>query len=295
MLTWLREYNNLNRDRLTLTNCLSYADTAADAVKASLTRQWLECKNKDQGLRVSKLGYPAMPLLLEKFLEIEDDEPITSRSLLTFSIGDYIEAYFEFVTSLMPSFEIVSKQQKVTWKGVPGHYDFIVLDKHTGRKYLVDVKSSNDRYYTLLDRLDKVDDSRGYLTQLAVYSECVDVDGVWLVVFNKNTSEVNAVMAEPEDMENALIRASRVVELYNSAETVDDVYRTVQPVPPEPEVFRKQKTGLYKVPQSMAYSPWRYVIYDIVEQNNGYNKPTEYVVDFLYPPHLQEYKPCFPS
>lgn len=227
-------------------------------------------------LRASTLGYPsviqAMKVLgYDKRIPAEGTSNKMSR---LFMDGHLFEAEIMAHFKSYPRFSVYGQQKTITFEGVEGHIDGVVSTP-TG-DVLIEAKTMSPFYFDKF--IKNPDDERGYMTQLAIYSEVLDTPGVWIAK-NKATSEVAVVVPEEEDLELARHRAHLLVPLLKRIEKFDDIFQVFQAPEPVEEVCRKTKTGRFIVPPEMRYSPWRYVFYKLEVARNCYSKLTEYVVD----------------
>jgi hypothetical protein len=271
---------------------ISFAPGVLETLGSSVTHAFSRhCNPREKytGLRLSQLGKPAVLQALWG-LGYEHDGGIALKQRLTFFYGDLFEAL------LIPLLEaagykvvdhnnqnifhdIVDGDKRIVYKGVPGHSD-VVVEGPTGERFIIECKTSNDRYFGSF--MKNPDDERGYVTQLALYEECLGLPGCW-VFFNKNTSEIGVQFLTDELRQKALSRADHLIPILTEVHTFEDLARkvydgTLQAPPPVQEVYKRAQTGALLVPPSMKYTDYRHCFYDILIDNNGYNKPTEYVV-----------------
>jgi hypothetical protein len=243
--------------------------------KEFFTSSWQDPNEKQSRiLRASTLGYPsviqAMKVLgYDKRIPAEGTSNKLSR---LFMDGHLFEAELVAHLKSFPRFNVHSQQKTVIFEGVEGHID-CVISTPTG-DVLVEVKTMSPYYFDKFVR--SPDDERGYITQLGVYTEALNLEGVW-VAKNKATSEVAVVVPDVEDLEMARHRAHLLVPMLKRIEKFDDIFQVFQAPEPVEEVCRKIKTGRLLIPPEMRYSPWRYVFYNIEMSRNCYSKPTEYV------------------
>jgi hypothetical protein len=180
----------------------------------------------------------------------------------------------------------------IEYAGVRGHSDIVVRTPE-GESILLEVKTATDRYYHAF--MKHPDDERGYVSQLALYEECLGLPGYW-VFFNKNTSEIGIQQLNNDQRTFALERANRIIPVLRDIETEGKWEALVSAVqggllqapPPVPEVFRRSETGGFLVPQSMKFTKYRHCFYEITTEKNGYNKDTEYVINVRDTPRSPE-------
>lgn len=260
-------YNS--KDAEFFSGMLENAELFNHSISHSYLRQFTQSGVRDY-IGISSLGKPAVQLGFKK-LKYEEVTP-SLRTKLTFFVGD---AYEILLTNMLRSygFSVTLDQHDVTFHGVGGHLDGVI-----DHKVLIEIKTMNDRYFESFTKCP--DDTRGYITQLGIYSHCMGLPAVWLCV-NKVTNELKVVeLPEPEYTEPYLARAASLAQVMNDIKSFEDLFNTFEAPTPVAEVFKKQETGKYLMPQSMAYWNYSPVFYKMVLGTNGYNKPTVYIEDF---------------
>lgn len=239
---------------------------------------------EDNWLRMSSLGKPIVLQLLKKPSITEEllslglylqDLP-SPRTAYTFLLGHFFEAWVKFqLTSHGYNISIPDdgKQHEISYNGIKGHLD-IVLDSG-----FIEVKTMSPTYFDKF--LKEQDDSRGYLTQMALYQAASGKNGVW-VCLNKATGEVVMVTPKLSELERAVARVNAIVPLMQSINSLHDL-EDGDIVAPEgvPEMYKRKPTGKLLMPDSMKYSPYRHLFYDIEYGRNGYRRPTEYIGDYV--------------
>jgi len=271
----------------------------------SIIRQYMgDAANKSRGpLRLSSLGKPAVEIATK--LPGPKDElaswgfhnhPFDETMRLVFSMGDWFENWVGFqlrrlgytIHQCDPCSD--DGQHKAEFEGVPGHLDFVVSDPK-GYKFVLEVKTMSSHYFNqffdvryneqdmFLTRVGAGDDERGYLTQLATYMHHTGLPGYWLAL-DKGSRKMALGQPDPAEVSGALHRARRIIPIIQNINTLEDVFATLAPPPGEPEVYKKQFTGLLKVPTAMAYFPYRDVFYQTQKGKNGYGKANNYVGEF---------------
>jgi hypothetical protein len=241
------------------------------------------------GLRLSQLGKPAVLQALWG-MGFEHDGDIALKQRITFHIGDVFESLLVFLLEAAGYkivdhnnnnlfHETVEGDNRIVYDGVPGHSD-IVVESPEGERFIVEAKTSNDRYFNSF--MKNPDDERGYVTQLALYEECLGLPGCW-VFFNKNTSDIGVQFLTDELRNKAKARVDGLIPLLTECvtwRTLADYVNAglLQAPPPSPEVYKREQTGAYLVPPSMKFTKYRHCFYDIVKEPNGYGKSTEYVI-----------------
>jgi hypothetical protein len=259
-----------------------------EGVEHSLRRH-MNPREKYTGLRLSQLGKPAVLQALWG-MGFEHDGGIALKQRITFHLGDVFESLLVFLLEAAGYkivdhnnstlfHETVGGDNRIVYKGVPGHSD-IVVESPEGERFIVEAKTSNDRYFTSF--MKNPDDERGYVTQLTLYEECLGLPGCW-VFFNKNTSEIGVQFLTDELRSKAKARADGLIPLLTECTDWDKLAQCVEQgllkaPPPVSEVYKRAQTGAYLVPPSMKFTKYRHCFYDIVKEPNGYGKSTEYVI-----------------
>lgn len=247
------------------------------AAEASLKRQWSERENGNT-LRVSSLGRPAVLQALTTFGYHEAEYPNRLRRI--FTRGDVDEAE---LIALMNAhgLPVVRQQEEIEWNGVLGHTDGEVFEG--GEFTIFDIKTTQPYKF---DKWKKSGiDNDAYITQIAVYQEATKAQRAAIVVSNKANSELTVQYFTPEELEPYKTRALRVVEAIRSLDSVNDIFSStiIQAPPVERHICkRKAVDGVFTVPESMRYSPFRSVFYKTYSEKNCYSKLTEYVEDYRF-------------
>lgn len=281
-----------------VTDSTAYADVAADMVRHSLIRQYVGLEDESNPiLRLSGLGkYSIVELLAKKFGIIEQggDRTVSEQCRFRFSVGDIFEAQMYFLLQHW-GFQVIETQKTITWNGVSGHTDFIVLTPG-GETCLVELKTANDFYFKQVKKW--IGDERGYLTQLLCYNDVTKLPAYWLF-YNKDTSEmmVKPLDSVPEDVrKQRLERAAKLVKIFNDCESFDDYPLFCCPPPPKIEKL-KDGTHKYWEDGSLRLYIGDYDIshpelfYILDRKKNDYGKMRNYVVDFNYPEKHLDKKP----
>lgn len=241
------------------------------ALDQSFTRHFVEGRQKP-GVRMSNLGKPAVITALMKLGYTEPDPKGKLRYI--FYLGDVFENTLEYFLKSY-GFTIVSSQGQVKWKyNLTGHYDFIV--EKDGQQVLVEAKTMSANYSRVFQQ--NPNDDRGYLTQMALYQNCLQLPSVWLCL-DKGSGEMFSVDANPGILYERLLRAENVLKRLQNVRDLSDVLTAFKAPPPRPEIFKGEPSGKYLLPQSIAYSPFTPAIYKLSQGSNGYGKPTTYVDD----------------
>lgn len=212
---------------------------------------------------VSSLGKPMPLLALKKF---GYNEPIINRLRITFFTGHLMEMMI-FKTMKSHNLPLHSEQAEVYFNGFLGHIDGCLGD------ILLEVKTMSSGYWQQFT--NKPNNMRGYISQLAVYRDFMDMPAYWLC-FNKETSELAIVPFPDEELDASIDEVTEKINKLESIETVNDLGDCWLPSPPA-EMYRKQATGKFLVPQNMKLSHYYPAFYDIEKGENGYGKPQQYV------------------
>lgn len=248
----------------------------------SMLRQWAP-REDGNTLRVSSLGRPAVLQALTTFGYHEGARPNRLRRI--FSRGDVDEAE---VIALMNAhgFSVHQQQEEIEWNGVLGHIDGVVYERSDfddeGYSTVFDMKTTQPYKFDTWKK--KGIDNDGYLTQIAVYQEALGTDNAAIIFSNKANSELAVQHFTNEELQPYLDRALKVVTAIRSM-TYDDLFTGEIIRAPEPEQAickRKAIDGVYVVPESMRYSPFRSVFYRLEQERDCYGKTKEYVSEMLY-------------
>lgn len=239
-------------------------------MESSLNRHYAENRQKG-GVRMSNIGKPAVILALAQLGYVEPEPKGKSRFI--FMTGDFYENWLE-VMLRQYGFEILESQPTVEYLGITGHADFVIMNPGTGRPLVIEAKTMSENYARMFSR--ELNDDRGYISQLAMYSRGLGHDATWLC-FNKGNSETFEIVPPEGLLDNALDRAEQVIGRIRKVRTLDDVLTKFRVPPPRPEVYRKQLTGKNLLPSSLSFSPFKRALYKTTDEDNGYGKMTTYV------------------
>lgn len=231
-------------------------------------RHYVEDRQHNR-VRASNIGKPAMITALQK-IGYEEPSP-TGNLLYTFMLGDVFEITAEALL-LAREFDVVESQSHIEWNGIEGHLDFIVSNGK--QEFIVEVKTMSGNYARIFKQ--SPNDDRGYVTQLSLYSEAKQLPALWLCL-DKSNQEMFQIPLTTEMRQAALNRAVNVKSRLDACQTVEDVFSLFAVPPCREEVYQRAKTGKFLAPSSLAYSPYKNVIYKTSDGFNGYGKPTTYV------------------
>jgi hypothetical protein len=191
-------------------------------------------------------------------------------SAIRFITGDFTETLAEFFINCC-GYRINQGQGEVYYKGIKGHYDWLIDDNT-----VIDCKSmsaNSFRKFTADPNLDYL----GYTSQLAVYRAALGIPYAGWLLFDKGGTGFKGVSPSEESLQTALARVDRIIPVLSNLSNRDDILKVFQAPPPVSEVHKKKETVKYLIPDSMKYSPYRHLFYDVEVCKNGYYKPTEYV------------------
>lgn len=222
------------------------------AVSQSIKRQFtLSSPSRDY--RVSSLGKPAICQALTK-LGYGTEYQTANKLRYTYHTGDVFEAYL-LTLAKKAGLRTYNEQREVNFNGILGHIDAELDD------FVLEVKTMSPYYYDKF--VVNPNDDRGYITQLSVYSDCLDKPGVWLCV-NKATSEVTLVPLTEEVKAPYLKRAKALVPLLKGVKSIDDALAFTVPKPVDELRYRKP-TGRLVLPENIKWSELRSCLYDLVD------------------------------
>jgi hypothetical protein len=220
-------------------------------------------------LRVSKLGQD--PLLQGLSVLGIDTQGTCSMSSWVQLAGHLYEAWLRFhlrSQGFSVKYTFYNDSQ-IEYLGVKGHYDFVL--EVDGIDYVCEIKHVSDAYIGSILEPEKVEnprtgrlvrtgrylskfnesalnnDSRGYITQLSVYSEALGMPGL-LFLWNKTKNRLNVVPLNQELKDLALLRVDAIVPELQSLQTIEEVFFKF-PVPAPIEKIRSGKgTGEFFLP-----------------------------------------------
>ncbi len=192
------------------------------------------------------------------------------QTLLRFHLGDVFESLIVQILSAS-GVSVTDTQLEVYLDDIPGHIDGIVNEDT-----VIEIKTMSDSYFRKFTK--EPDDSRGYLTQLNTYCHVLGgKHGVWLCL-NKQTNDLALVPLVPD--KQVIQRAKDVIKYVKEVNSFADIFEYFQAPDAEREVFKRQDTGKYVLPESMRYCIFAPCFYEIQQELNGYKKLTDYVVGY---------------
>ncbi len=280
---------------------LGYDDTASfyrTAIEESFARQFTD-KGDDQErdtLRVSSIGKPCV---LQALKLLGYHEPPPERKMrFVFHLGDIFEAYLTLLAKAY-GFEVVTPQAEVDFLGVKGHIDFILRNPITKEMAVIELKTMSGSYWNKFHtsyrgeyfaKEDPSCDTRGYLAQGAIYSHCTGLPLYWIVM-DKSRNLTHLVQPVEENFEAAIRKATKIIPKLRQVEKFDDVLRLFKAPPGVPEFSgrgrNKEATGNFTLVESMQYSPFRHIFYEL-EPAQKWNEQIEYIVDYRSPEEAKE-------
>jgi hypothetical protein len=249
-------------------------ETFLETVLLHLGESFIHGKlDEEPHLRISSLGKPVvdqmLPILLPRYISKElpkESQMRWSQTLAVFN-GHLIEA-IAILTAKRLGMDIGNTQEEVEYMGVVGHIDFTIDG------FVVDVKSMSPGYFNKFTKC--VSDERGYITQASCYSEAMELPFAWLL-YDKSRCHWHVDYLMPGHKAIALERVNRIVPKMRKCKTVTDLLKVFKAPDPVPEIYKKEETGKLLVPQSMWYSEYKDIWYQIELEINGYGKVTHYV------------------
>ena len=244
----------------------------------SLNRHYAEDRQKG-GLRMSNIGKPTIILALAHLGYVEPEPKGKSR--LIFHTGDMYENWLEVMLKVY-GYEILDSQPTVEYLGITGHADFVIDHPDVG-PLIIEAKTMSEGYARMFSR--ELNDDRGYISQLAMYSRGLGHPATW-ICWNKGNSETFELTPPEGLLEQRLDRASQIIPRIRQIQSFEDLSGIPMP-PPRPEVYKKKETGKYLLPASLSYSPFKTALYVTSDGTNGYGKPTTYVESVASPEHMK--------
>lgn len=191
-------------------------------------------------------------------------EPMPAKSKMTVFFGDIIEAAI-YAISNAAGWEIHDIQRYITIDEIGGHTDGMPAEDT-----VFDVKSASSASFEIAKRNGGVDDGFGYLTQLSLYKEGLQVQKGFFVFVNKNTGEIEVFEAPhtPDLVDLAKAKYKMVLD------------STPDRLPPRPyttEIDPKSKKT--RLCMQCKFCDYRYLCWNIQEVIKGYNNSEVYVID----------------
>ena len=271
-------------------------EAVAQDLKTPLHEQFTTGREPSPALRASQMGKPALEIAAKYHGVYQSDEDFSDQTKLIFWFGHAFEAWLQLYLEKQ-GYELLRTQASYDYKGITGHSDFVVKSPE-GQRMVIDAKCVNDRTFKQY-RENGLDDGRGYLTQLAIYSYCEDNIPAAVVMCNKSNGAVSYVWAYPQDKERALSRCDSILKVLRLSDQIEGsafdrfnyCFQFFRPPEPRVEIHKKEPTGRFLLPDTMRFSALSNVVYDTYNDYNARNELKTYVSDYSYPAEYTDYKP----
>ena len=271
-------------------------EAVAKDLKTPLHEQFTTGRKPSPALRASQMGKPALEIAAKYHEVYQSDEDFSDQTKLIFWFGHAFESWLQLYLEKQ-GYELLRTQASYDYKGITGHSDFLVKTPE-GQKMVIDAKCVNDRTFKQY-RENGLDDGRGYLTQLAIYSFCEVYKPAAVVMCNKSNGAVSYAWAEPQDKERALRRCDAILKVLRDSDQIQGsafdrfnyCFQFFRPPEPRVEIHKKEPTGRFLLPDTMRFSALSDVVYDTYTDYNARNELKTYVSDYNYPAEYTEYKP----
>lgn len=210
-----------------------------------LLNKFLLPKEPGTPLRMSALGKPLVDIAYN-LLEYKPEE-FTAAELWVITMGDYAEL---LIKELMrqTGHTFTHDQAEVSIAGVVGHIDGIA-DNET----VFDIKAMSTTYWKKFT--NKLDNERGYLTQLSLYQAATKMPKAAFVCLNKVTGEMKLVKLPKRVFQEQIREVRDKLKIIKQIQSEQDIVKLVQPEEP---TLRK---GALVVPPSMQFSQHLNTIY----------------------------------
>ena len=238
-------------------------------------------------MRASEMGHLALEIAHKHF--VGNSTPPNEKQCLFFWLGHAFEAWLTFLYERSTNCHITTQQAQHVWHNIQGHSDFIIQDGE-GQQFIADAKAINGRAFNKYKRYGLLDD-RGYATQLSIYSASYDNMPACIIMLNKENGDISHAWLGEEQREKCLERAAKVYDTITSVGGFDECFAYFRPPIPRAEVYQKEYTGRMLVPESMAWSELRDVIFHTYTDINARKEEKVYVSDYRYPEGYEQYKP----
>jgi hypothetical protein len=271
-------------------------EDAAENLQTPLFEQFLTGREPSPALRASQMGKPALEIAAKYHGVYQSDEDFSDQTKLIFWFGHAFESWLQLYLEKQ-GYEFCSTQQDYNYEGITGHSDFVVKSPE-GQKMVIDAKCVNDRTFEQY-RKNGLDDGRGYLTQLAIYSHCEGNIPAAVVMCNKSNGAVSYAWVDPQAKVGALFRCDSILGVLQDSDHIEGsaldkfnyCFQFFRPPEPRVEIHKKEPTGKFLLPDTMRFSALSNVVYDTYTDYNARNELKTYVSDYNYPAEYTEYKP----
>lgn len=281
---------------------------AAAMYADSLRRHYIRDEYNEDGriLRPSSMGKEPFHLFARRFrpdifdnpeypaVVEEDIDPLSdaSRRQQLFHEGDTWEADFVFHCR-RTGITVKKIHPKVNYKDIIKGTGDIILE-FDGIDYIVDLKSTSAKHFKSLLTYG-LDDVRGYITQLALYSYGTGLPPV-LGVYCRDSCSFLTIQVPQDTIDVAIYNVDYFLDKwFNKVNAWEDVFEYFTPPAPRPEKAGNRYTGRYLVPIKLYSDPTRYLLYDIIDDVNARDEWRQYVVDYIYPTKHLDRKPEMPK
>ena len=152
-------------------------------------------------------------------IPVDPGREFKGRILRVFRLGHIIEDEVIDLINKIPGYQVSCQQMTVGRDLFIGHIDGILIWTKPGRstptKSLLEIKSCNDKRFSLLKDVGYETWSPAYAAQLQAYMYFIDeVDDAVVAVYNKNTSEIHweRIVQDPAVGEQLVHESSVVTE-----------------------------------------------------------------------------------
>jgi len=274
----------------------SSVEVASQNLQTPLLEQFTTGRKPSPALRASQMGKPALEIAAKYHGVYQSDEDFSDQTKLIFWFGHAFESWLQLYLEKQ-GYEFCSTQQSYNYKGITGHSDFVVRSPQ-GQKMVIDAKCVNDRTFEQY-RKNGLDDDRGYLTQLAIYSYCEGYIPAAVVMCNKSNGAVSYAWANFLDKDAALFRCDSILRVLQDSDQIEGsafdrfnyCFQFFRPPEPRVEIHKKEPTGRFLLPDTMRFSALSDVVYDTYTDYNSRNELKTYVSDYNYPAGYTAFKP----
>lgn len=268
--TWFNEAPLDHVKRIKL-NHLRYVH----AVASSFENQFI-AQTERKYIGVSSIYHSLLQLGMKQLgFPNADNSGLTVKTGFIFHFGDVFEA---IILELMRGFGITveHEQKEVDYKGIKGHIDCVTDGT------LIDVKTMNQDFFTRFSK--EQNDGRGYLTQLALYKDCIGSKTAGWLIFNKGTHKVHYIEANNDVLDAHRQLADNKIFLLNQITDVESLVKNCTIPTPRAEIYKGEETGKFLPPPSLnKNSPYLPCFFEVEESKNQYNKQTTYVSRYPRP------------
>lgn len=252
--------------------------TMTDMFRSSFANCYLTEKEYESGVfGCSQLGKPSIVTAWDYFYGVQK-HPTSFAKQRKFYGGHMFELDACYYLMRM-GYEVQHQVSVEISELIKGHPDFVVTDKQTQRRFVIECKHVDDTRYKHYKKYGM--DNQSYQTQLALYCSSLNCDGAWYIG-NACTGEITVIPVTLEQIHNLykdlILRAHMVTVTCKSSQSLAEVL-TKGLCPPKP---RKRKDGTFYIPPELYVSKGTLhpccSLYDFYEEDNKY-----YVTGLNYP------------